>query len=104
MSLLFISYRRDDSAPYAVSIAQRLEKHFEIFIDVENLRIGDSFPQILSDKLTQCHALVAVIGPAWLEVRDNDGTRRLDNPDDWVRLELEAALKRGIPIIPLLVF
>jgi hypothetical protein len=104
---IFINYRREDSAPHALNVAQYLEKTFgktTIFIDIDRLRAGQKFAAVLEEKLSQCKVTLAIIGPNWVDVRDQKtGTRRLDNPEDWVRLEIERALARKIPVIPILV-
>ena len=104
---IFINYRRDDSASQALNVAQYLENTFgksKIFIDIDRLRAGQKFPTVLEDTLGQCKVMLAIIGPNWLDVRDDKtGARRLDNPEDWVRLEIERSLARNIPVIPILV-
>jgi hypothetical protein len=102
---IFVSYRRDDSAANALGISQYLEREFgrrNVFIDVD-LRAGAKFPVVLEQQLRECGVVLVLIGPHWLEARDADGNRRLDNSDDWVRLEISAALKREITVIPVLV-
>jgi hypothetical protein len=99
---IFISYRRGDSAASAIGIAQYLEHEFgrnNVFIDV-GMRAGARFPQVLEARLAECKVMLVLIGPGWLEARDEQGHRRLDNPEDWVRLEAAHALKRGITVIP----
>lgn len=103
---IFVNYRRDDSASQALNVAQYLENVFgknSIFIDIDRLRAGQKFPAVLEDKLEQSKVMLAIIGPNWLEVRDERGSRRLDDPSDWVRLEIERSLARNIPVIPVLV-
>jgi formylglycine-generating enzyme required for sulfatase activity len=104
---IFINYRRDDSAPHALTVAQYLENTFgkrNIFIDIDRLRAGQKFERVLEDKLGQCKVMLVIIGPNWIDARDGQTrSRRLDNPDDWVRLEIERALARKIPVIPVLV-
>jgi formylglycine-generating enzyme required for sulfatase activity len=104
---IFINYRRDDSAAEALNVAQYLENRFgksSIFIDIDRLRAGQKFATVLEDKLGQCKVMLAIIGPNWIDARDEkSGTRRLDNPEDWVRLEIERSLARNIPVIPVLV-
>jgi hypothetical protein len=103
---IFINYRRDDSAPNALSIAQYLERAYgsrNVFIDVDRIRSGDNFITVLDQRLAVCSVLLAIIGPRWLEARDDQGNRRLEDPDDWVRTEIERALRRGIKVIPVLV-
>jgi hypothetical protein len=103
---IFINYRRDDSAPHALNVAQYLENTFgkrNIFIDIDRLRAGLKFRTVLEDKLGQCKVMLAIIGPNWIDARDGKtGSRRIDNPEDWVRVEIERALARNIPVIPIL--
>jgi hypothetical protein len=99
---IFISYRRDDTASLALGIGQYLEREFgqkNVFIDVD-MYAGTKFPTELEAKLAQSKVLLALIGPDWLDTRDDAGQRRLDDPNDWVRLEVARALKRNITIIP----
>jgi hypothetical protein len=103
---IFISYRRKDSAaPYAISTCQYLEKEFgrkNVFIDLD-MTAGSKFPEVLERRLNKCKVLIALIGPEWLTSKNDEGGRRLDDPNDWVRLELARALKRGITVIPVCV-
>jgi hypothetical protein len=99
---IFISYRRDDSAASAIGIGQYLEHEFggkNVFVDVD-MRAGVKFPEVLEARLAECKVMLVLIGPGWLDARDEQGHRRLDNPDDWVRLEIAHALKRNITVIP----
>lgn len=102
---IFISYRRDDSGPTALNIGLYLEREFgprNVFIDVD-MDAGSNFPAVLEDRLAKCKILLAVIGPNWLQARDAAHKRRLDDPEDWVRLEISRALERGITVIPVLI-
>jgi hypothetical protein len=102
---VFISYRRDDSAGQAGRIQDRLEREFGrdlLFMDVDAIPLGMNFVKVLHEEVAKCGVLLAVIGPNWLDLRDEDGNRRLDDPDDFVRLEIAAALQRDIPVIPIL--
>jgi hypothetical protein len=102
---IFVSYRREDSAGNALGISQYLEREFgrkNVFIDID-LRAGSKFPVVLEQRLKECGVVLVLIGPHWLDVRDEEGNRRLDNSDDWVRLEIGSALKRDITVIPVLV-
>jgi hypothetical protein len=106
MSGIFISYRREDSAEKAHSLYQALRSHFGadgVFIDVENIGLGENFAAVIDEKVGFCDALIAIIGTKWLNSADKEGTRRLDDPDDWVRLEILSAINRGIKVIPVLV-
>jgi len=103
---VFISYRRDDSAGFAGRIYDRLTKslrHAQFFLDVDNILAGVDFGDVLSDHVGRCDALIAVIGRSWLSSADAENRRRLDDPLDTVRIEIEAALGRGIRVIPVLV-
>jgi TIR domain-containing protein len=102
---LFISYRRDDSAGHAGRVHDRLEREFGrdlLFMDVDAIPLGSNFVKVLGEEVAKCDVLLAVIGPNWLNARDEDGNRRLDNPHDFVRIEIGAALQRNIPVIPIL--
>jgi formylglycine-generating enzyme required for sulfatase activity len=103
---IFVNYRREDSAARALSIAQYLEKQFgarNVFLDIDRMRAGLVFPKVLEERLNVCKVMIVVIGPSWLGVSNEAGARRLDDPDDWVRLEIARALQRGITVIPVLV-
>ncbi len=110
MSKLFISYRRDDSTDVTGRLHDLLKRHFgegNIFLDIHTIPPGLDFRQCIGDEVNQCEVLLAVIGDDWLDARytvgPQQGSRRLDDPNDFVRIEIEAALARGIPVIPLLV-
>jgi TIR domain len=102
---IFINYRRDDSAGHAGRIHDRLEHEFGrdlLFMDVDGIPLGTNFVTILQDAVAKCDVLLAIIGPDWLDAKGVDGDRRLDHPDDFVRLEIVAALSRGIRVVPVL--
>jgi TIR domain len=102
---LFLSYRRDDSAAFAGRIEDRLQSAFGrnlLFMDVDNVPLGVNFAKVLHDEVGKCEVLLAVIGRNWLGAEDDQGKRRLDDPDDFVRIEIAAALRRDIPVIPIL--
>jgi TIR domain len=102
---VFISYRRDDSAGYAGRVRDRLERELGrdlLFMDVDAIPLGTNFTKVLHDEVAKCGVLLAVIGPNWLDARDEHGNRRLDDPNDFVRIEVAAALQRNIPVIPIL--
>ncbi len=103
---LFVNYRRDDSASQALKVAQYLEREFgasNVFLDIDRLRAGEKFPNVLEERLAVCKIMLVVIGPTWLSSSNEAGNRRIDDPEDWVRLEITRALARGIAIIPVLV-
>jgi hypothetical protein len=102
---VFICYRRDDSAGHAGRVHDRLQREFGddlLFMDVDGIPLGANFVKVLGEEVAKCDALLAMIGPAWLDARDDTGKRRLDNPDDFVRIEIGTALERGVPVIPIL--
>jgi hypothetical protein len=109
MSKIFISYRRDDSADVAGRIYDHLVTPIgpfsedEIFKDVDSIPLGINFKTFLEEKVQACSITLVVIGPDWLTIENQKGQRRIDDPTDYVRIEVEAALKRNIPVIPLLV-
>jgi len=103
---VFISYRRDDARGSTGRIYDRLVGRFgknQVFMDVDTIALGVDFAEAIRQAVSTCQVLVAVIGPRWLTATDEDGRRRLDDPDDFVRLEIVAALERGIRVIPILV-
>ena len=103
---IFISYRRDDSRHIADRMYDRLSTAFGrdgVFKDVDYIPLGSDFRRILQDAVSRCEVLFAVIGNRWVSIADAGGQRRLDNSDDFVRIEVESALQRGIPVIPILV-
>jgi hypothetical protein len=105
MPKLFISYRRDDSIGVAGRIYDRLAAHFgrdAVFMDVDAIPFGVDFRQYLNDAVSRCDVLLAVVGEAWLGICQT-GRRRLDDPKDFVRIEVEAGLRRGIPVIPVVI-
>jgi len=106
MARIFINYRRDDTQGVAGRLFDYLSLKYsrrELFMDVDAMKPGFDFAKQLDTQVSQCHVLLAVIGPHWLEARDQSGKRRLDNEKDSVRLELASALKRDIAVIPVLV-
>jgi hypothetical protein len=103
---IFISYRRDDAAGDAGRLADHLHRRFgaaRVFLDIETIQPGSDFVGVLQSSLQQSAVALVVIGPRWASLRDAAGRRRLDDPKDFVRLEVEAALNRGIPVVPVLV-
>ena len=100
---IFISYRRQIDAALAGRISDLLAGEFDIFMDVDAMRHGTDFVEAINEEVAKCDVLIAVIGRDWLDTRDEAGDRRLDDPDDFVRLEIAAALQRQIPVVPILV-
>ena len=106
MQSFFISYRRSDSEAYTGRLYDRLASQFgkdEVFKDVDSIPLGSDFRAYLNTVVSGCRAVLVVVGRHWLEARDEGGTRRLDSRDDFVRIEIETALTRGVPVIPVLV-
>jgi formylglycine-generating enzyme required for sulfatase activity len=99
----FISYRRDDTLDFTGRLYERLAHHFgpeSIFMDVEKIGLGSDFRQVLRDAISASDAVLVIIGRQWLSIADARGRRRLDSPDDYVRFEVEEALARSIPVVP----
>ena len=106
MTRIFISYRREDSAGYAGRIYDRLVQHFgeeQIFMDVDNIRPGMDFVEAIESAVGSCDVLIALIGKQWASITDDRGEKRLNNPNDFVRLEVKTALDRNILVVPTLV-
>jgi hypothetical protein len=103
---IFINYRRGDEPGFTQALFGRLEQAFpsdHLFMDVDNIPPGEDFVHMLDTQVAQCDTLLAVIGKGWLSAVDEDGKRRLDDPNDFVRIEIESALKQGKRVIPILV-
>ena len=103
---IFVSYRRDSYRHAAGRFHDKLALHFardQIFMDVDAIEPGLDFVKVLHERVGTCDVLIAVISPAWLDARDEAGHRRLDDPDDFVRIEIEAALARDVRVVPVLV-
>lgn len=102
---IFISYRRQIDAALAGRISDLLahEDEFDIFMDVDAILLGADFVKAINEEVAKSNVLIAVIGRDWLDTRDEAGDRRLDDPNDFVRLGIAAALQRQIPVVPILV-
>lgn len=106
MRAIFISYRREDTEGHAGRLFEDLCDRFgkeAVFMDVAGIEPGRDFRRAIEQQVASCGVLLAVIGKDWLTVTDAQGRRRLDDPYDFVRLETANALKRDIPVIPVLV-
>ena len=106
MQRIFISYRRSDSADITGRIYDRLASQFGkpvVFKDVDSIPLGADFRKHLSEAVGSAGVVLVILGEHWLDARDESGRRRLDSANDLVRIEIEAALARGIPVIPILV-
>lgn len=104
---VFINYRRDDTKGEAIALHAMLTAHLpgvDLSMDVDGgIPAGESFIRVLEERVAGSDVFLVLIGEKWVTTLDEDGNRRLDNLKDFVRLEIEAALKRDIPIIPILV-
>ena len=103
---IFVSYRRHDTADVTGRIFDHLKVQFgqeRLFKDVDSIRPGDDFPAVIEEALGQCKVFLAVIGDDWLDVADKFGRPRIQDPKDYVHIEIAAALRRDIPLIPVLV-
>ena len=103
---VFISYRRIDAGPYARLLQVRLGEHLPgtpVFMDLDSIEAGVDFAEAITAGLDACFVLVALIGPRWLTAADEEGSRRLDDPRDYVRFEIRTALQCGVRVIPVLV-
>ncbi len=103
---IFISYRRHDTEGFAGRLFDQLANHFgedQIFMDLDAIEPGEDFIEVIEEAVGDCHLMIAIIGRGWVTCTDGQGRRRLDNPEDFVRVEISAALERGIRVIPVLV-
>jgi hypothetical protein len=103
---IFICYRHEDTEFPAAWLFDQLTKHFgedQVFKDVDSIEPGDDFVDIIRQAVVNCDVLLVLIGNRWLTAMDQNGQRRVDDPADFVRLEIEAALTRKVSVIPILV-
>ena len=106
MPSIFLSYRRADTGGYAGRLADSLERHFgkgSVFQDVETIVPGSNFMQTIDAAIARCDVLAVLIGNTWLAERNANGGMRLNDPDDFVRLEVAAGLRAKTHVIPVLV-
>lgn len=106
MPRIFISYRRGATNAYAGRLYDRLEEHFgqnQVFMDIDTIPPGVDFVDHIQDAVGSCDAMVVLIGRDWVDARTADGRRRLDDPADFVRLEVATGLERGVRVVPVLV-
>ena len=103
---IFVSYRRDDSAAWAGRISEHLSQAFgadRVFMDVNGIPPGRNFVRLLDQRISDAEVVLAIIGPTWLTATNANGLSRLHEENDFVRLELESALRLGKTVIPVLV-
>ena len=106
MTDIFLSYRRQDSSSATGRLADRLEEHFgpgRVFRDHQSINPGEDFTEAIRRAVSTSTVMLAIIGPDWLTAQGSDGKRRLDQPTDFVRQEIETALQAHVPVIPVLV-
>jgi TIR domain len=105
MRTVFVSYRRGDSEGQARALSFELVRLIgkdSVFMDVDGIALGQDFRHILQERLESCDLMLALIGPGWLDAKDAAGNRRLESATDLVRQEIAGALKRNIPVTPVL--
>jgi hypothetical protein len=103
---IFITYRRTEADFPASWLYERLADRFgggQVFKDVDSIEPGEDVAEVIADAVGSCDVLLVLIGDRWLTITDEDGKRRLDDPGDLVRLEIEAALERNVRVVPILV-
>jgi TIR domain len=103
---IFLSYRREDAAPYARLLKFQLSERFpdaQVFMDLDSIEAGLDFAEVITEAVDSSVVLVALIGRQWATLVDEQGQRRLDDPDDLVRFEVQMALEQGVRVIPVLV-
>lgn len=106
MRAIFINYRRSDAEGEAGRLFDELTKQLgndAVFMDVAAIEPGRDFRKAIDQSVADCSVLLAVMGREWLSAHDLSGQRRLDDPNDFVRIELASALRRDIPVVPVLV-
>ena len=102
---IFINYRREDTAGHAGRLHDVLNQRFHgaVFMDIDKIEAGQDFVDVIDEAVGKCRVLLVMIGRQWLFVAKPDGRRRLDDPDDFVRKEIAAALMRDVMVVPVLV-
>lgn len=103
---VFVSYRRQHASMAAGRLVTSLKEELEgaqVFRDVETIEPGADFVETLEKALNGCAVLLAIIGPGWAQMRSESGQRRLDDPSDWIRLEIATALQRNVRVVPVLI-
>jgi hypothetical protein len=103
---IFLSYRREDAGPYARLLQMELRERMptaQVFMDLDSIEAGLDFAEVIARAVDSCAVLLVLIGRQWATLADEDGRRRLDDPDDLVRFEVQSALERGVRVIPVLV-
>jgi hypothetical protein len=102
---VFISYRREQATAHAGRLFDRLADSYgedAVFMDIDSIGVGLDFARVLEDAVSSCSVMLVLIGPGWAGIAGDDG-RRLEDPDDYVRQEIETGLRRDIRVVPVLV-
>ena len=100
---VFLSYRREDASGHAGRLYDLLVARYgaeQVFMDIDAIPLGSEFAEAINRAVASCDVLIALIGRGWLQAADADGRRRLDDPDDFVRREIESALAQGVVVVP----
>jgi hypothetical protein len=100
---VFLSYRREDASGHAGRLYDLLAARYgadRVFMDVDAIPLGSQFDETISRAIASCDVLIALIGRGWLQATDSSGHRRLDDPADFVRSEIESALEQGVVVVP----
>ena len=103
---IFLSYRRSDAPQATARLRELLAEKFgdeRVFKDEDSIRAGAKYKKELKQALKDSAVLLAIIGDGWLDAKDEDGDRRLDDRDDWVRTEIELAMERDLLVIPVVI-
>ncbi len=106
MGIIFINYRRDNTAGEARALFNSLVQQLgadRVFMDVDNIALGRDFREVLRQRLDDCDVMLTLIGRGWADARDASGQRRLEQTNDFVRLEIATALQRNVAVTPVLV-
>lgn len=103
---IFVSYRRQDSRPWAARLVDDLRDYFgreRVFRDIDSNRSGQDYVRQIEEAIKASQVMIAVIGPDWVHIADDRGYRRLSEDEDPIRIELETAFTQDVPLIPVLV-
>jgi len=100
---VFVSYRREDTRHVAGRLADRLVERFQVFMDMDTIEPGTDFTDVIRRAVNDCDVFLSILGTQWTTADDENGRRRLDDPNDWVVAETATALQRKVPVIPVLV-
>ncbi len=105
MDRIFISYRRGGVRARTYRLADELKRRFgrdSVFLDIESIKAGTPFADVIRGAIRASSTVLIMIGPKWIDMKNSDGQRRLDNEDDHLRIEIETALTSSAVVIPVL--